>query len=103
MKILKIILLLLTFLSLDAFAQWSGKSDIKRIYLHSTNNVEGTTYLAFSTMINPFNCIKKSNKLSSEIYALILSASTVGKQVAYYTSGCDANGYPELLHISLIP
>jgi hypothetical protein len=93
-------------LSVPAFAQqWSGNTSIEQIYPHSTNNTDGTIYFMFEKMINPGGCsksnliaLKRSNKLSSEIYAIMLSSAVSGKKVSYYIVGCDAHGYPELRH-----
>jgi hypothetical protein len=102
---MRIFVLGLLLISAPAFAQWSGNTSIKQIYPHSENNKDGTIYLMFEKMINPGGCskpnliaLKRSNQLSSEIYAMMLSAAVSGRQVSYYIVGCDAHGYPELRH-----
>ena len=105
----KIILFISLLLPLTAISgEWSGLTNIKKIYPHSTNNTDGTIYLGFDVMKNASSCthssllaLKKSNNLSSEIYSLILTAYAKGSRVNYYTQGCDSHGYPELLHITV--
>ena len=84
---------------------WNGAANVKKIYPHSINNTDGTVYYAFDVMKNPDTCeksslmaLKKSNNLSSEIYSLILTAFTTKTKVNIYVGGCDAGGYPVLLH-----
>ena len=110
-KLKKIYLfLILMILSFSLYAGgWSGFTKVSSIYPHSTNNIDGTMYFTFGTMINPGGCanssliaLKKSNNLSSEMYSLILLAFTSGKQVNYYASGCGTSGYPEMLHVRVV-
>ncbi|QPB82198.1 hypothetical protein CWC22_003900 [Pseudoalteromonas rubra] len=87
---------------------WSGTTYVKEIYAHSTNNVDGTIYFKFASMKNPYNCeqsdliaLKKSNKVFSELYSLILAAFATDQKVNYYVNGCDQHGYPELIHANV--
>ncbi|ACR11851.1 hypothetical protein TERTU_4443 [Teredinibacter turnerae T7901] len=84
---------------------WSGDTEIRQIYPHSKNNTDGSIYYRFNELVDSSNCanksliaLKKSNNLSSEIYALMLMAFASNKKVRYYVEGCDAHGYPELHH-----
>lgn len=102
---MRFLALCVLLLSAPAFAQWSGNTSIKQIYPHSANNTDGTIYFIFEKMINPGGCnksglvaLKRNNQLSSEIYAMMLSAAVSGREVSYYIIGCDAHGYPELRH-----
>lgn len=102
----KLMIVLMAVISTGSLAgEWSSKTLVKKIYPHSTANVDGTVYLSFDVMLNPDNCtrdtllaLKKSNKLSSEIYSLLLSAANTGKQITYWVGGCDVAGYPILHH-----
>ncbi|WP_125562699.1 hypothetical protein [Pseudoalteromonas rubra] len=87
---------------------WSGTTYVKEIYAHSTNNADGTIYFKFGLMKNPYNCeqsdliaLKKSNKVFSELYSLILAAFATEQKVNYYVNGCDQHGYPELIHANV--
>jgi hypothetical protein len=102
----KLLIVLMMIFSASTYAgQWSASTFVKKIYPHATNNTDGTIYLTFDVMLNPDNCtrdsllaLKKSNKLSSEIYSLFLAAANSGKKVSYWVGGCDDAGYPVLHH-----
>lgn len=103
---MKYFLIILITLSPFAYSsQWSGSTEVKVIYPHSTNNGVGTIYFVFEKMINPSECqkdsliaLRKDNKLSSEIYSLILAAFTSNANINYYVVSCDDAGYPILHH-----
>ncbi|WP_299020020.1 hypothetical protein [uncultured Photobacterium sp.] len=110
-KVISVLFLIMTSSSISA-AIWSGGTEVLEIYPHTNNNVDGTIYFRFGKMVNPSNCqrsdmiaLKKSNKVSSELYSLILTAFTTGKRVNYYVETCDQHGYPELIHakVSKLP
>lgn len=95
--------------STSALSQtWSGSTEVKKIYPHSHNNGVGTIYYSFERMINPSNCkegwliaLRKDNKLSSEIYSLLLTAFSTDAKINYYVGGCDDAGFPILHHVQL--
>ncbi|WP_325892444.1 hypothetical protein [Grimontia sp. NTOU-MAR1] len=107
--ILRHLLILLPLTSAASYSQeWSGGTNLKTIYPHSHNNGVGTVYYSFEKMINPSNCthgwliaLRKDNKLSSEIYSLLLTAFTTDTKVNYYVGGCDDAGFPVMHHIQL--
>lgn len=101
---------LLFLISINAAiaADWSDSAYVERIYIHSTQNENGTVYYKFSDMINPEGCdnagyiaVLKTNSLFSEIYSLTLTAQATNQQVIYYAKGCVDSGHPELLHIRM--
>jgi len=105
----RILVLMMMLASAPIYAgEWSSYTNVSQFYPHSTTNEKGTIYLKFDEMINPGNCskagfiaLKKSNSLSREILATLLTSITLGKQVGYYVHGCDAHGFPELLHVNM--
>ncbi|WP_156804559.1 hypothetical protein [Gallaecimonas xiamenensis] len=103
------VLLFSAIASIPCFAgQWSEATPVTKIFPHSTLNEKGTVYFSFAQVINPGSCnqsgqvaLLKSNQLESEIYSLLLSAFMADKKVTYYAEGCDALGYPVMLHAAV--
>lgn len=106
MKMKCLVVSIIALIALESNAGvWSGDTEIRQIYPHSKNNSDGAIYFRFNELVDSSDCsnksliaLKKNNNLSSEIYALMLMAFTANKKVRYYVEGCDAHGYPELLH-----
>lgn len=103
---LLIFTLLIAIISFPAFAgQWSEATSINKIYPQSINNTDGTIYFTFEIMLNPSSCsrssliaLKKNNKVSAEIYSLLLTAFTTNSKITYYVDGCDEKSYPVMVH-----
>lgn len=63
---------------------WGGDTEMRQIYQHSKNNTDGSIYYRFNELVDSSDCanksliaLKKSNKLSSGIYAVSAKRTTL--------------------------